>query len=831
MTPRETAEAIRRVVSLSRYLTDRGYEIKNGRTVARWRGGDGWNVSVDDAKGTFCDHGGGRDEGGDLFNLVKLIEGLDFTDAVKALASRYGVDLPGVKPIADTPWKLVASYEYRDEVGRILFGVERKERVENGKRNKAVRQYRLNNHGAKVYNLDGVHLVPYRLPELLKAARNGEIVFVAEGEKNVEDIRRVGYAATCNPQGAGKWRDEYSAFFVGARVTIIADADTAANDFAGQRHAVQVCASLAAAGVDAHIVYAPKGKTPRPDGKDDISDFLSSVGYGVDAAAALKVLAENPDPWTPPWSLANFTVRKFKDEKGKERDAYIAVPLERIRDDLFAAAGWWPRMVGGGMLVFDPSKRKASQRYRDLKTTSELFAWIGERMRTSWRQCGLDADGVNFATRDELFASVAANAVYYEGISHAPHFPRRDDQFYDYGKLPQPSRDHEAFWKLVGYFCPASDAYRTLIAALFAAPMYHRVVGDADDKAKPKPMWIIDTVDAQGSGKSSVVYMVALLYGDTPIKVDLKTLSSKPDEFTKRVVSKEGRSRRLVLIDNATGTIEGGVLAEFATAQTISGKRPYGHGEEARVNDLTWCITVNGAEIDTDAATRSYTIKVRKPDEPLVGRKSDGTIKTWEDIVGDYITANRLQIYAEILDMLHRAKPRASEGRFPDFDATVLSAVCATDAEFDAARNSIEADAVHANVDAELADSLTDAVEAYLDKLPTVDSDFDRTTPTMITHKLMRAILAGAGGRLKDTNIKQMRTIIKSGLAPKFSKRFSRFPASRQGPRPEVVFYGMQLIADGASTNSYQVVDLVFANAQPTPRVVDRGEMQTRTVV
>jgi hypothetical protein len=38
-------------------------------------------------------------------------------------------------------------------------------------------------------------------------------------------LERAGAAATCNPGGAGKWRDEYAETLVGATVVIVADRD------------------------------------------------------------------------------------------------------------------------------------------------------------------------------------------------------------------------------------------------------------------------------------------------------------------------------------------------------------------------------------------------------------------------------------------------------------------------------------------------------------------------------------------------------------------------------------------------------------------------------
>ena len=54
-----------------------------------------------------------------------------------------------------------------------------------------------------IWNIRGVRLVLYRLPELLKRAT--ETVFICEGEKDVHSLEGLGVLATCNPMGAGKW--------------------------------------------------------------------------------------------------------------------------------------------------------------------------------------------------------------------------------------------------------------------------------------------------------------------------------------------------------------------------------------------------------------------------------------------------------------------------------------------------------------------------------------------------------------------------------------------------------------------------------------------------
>ena len=124
--------------------------------------------------------------------------------------------------------RVVATYDYSDEVGALLYQVVRYEP-------KGFRQRRPDGSGGWTWNLQGIRRVLYRLPEVLAA---GEVL-VCEGEKDCETARGMGLVATCNSQGAGKWRPEYPDFLEGKRVCIVADADAP-----GRKHAQGVAASL-----------------------------------------------------------------------------------------------------------------------------------------------------------------------------------------------------------------------------------------------------------------------------------------------------------------------------------------------------------------------------------------------------------------------------------------------------------------------------------------------------------------------------------------------------------------------------------------------------------
>ena len=72
---------------------------------------------------------------------------------------------------------------------------------------KAFRQRRPNGTGGWIWNLDGVQLVPYRLPAVIAAVRAGQRVHLVEGEKDVATAETLGLVATCAPGGIGMgWR-------------------------------------------------------------------------------------------------------------------------------------------------------------------------------------------------------------------------------------------------------------------------------------------------------------------------------------------------------------------------------------------------------------------------------------------------------------------------------------------------------------------------------------------------------------------------------------------------------------------------------------------------
>ena len=168
----------------------------------------------------------------------------------------------------------IAVYDYGDEEGQLLFQVCRTADKQFPQR----RPDSTSKSGWR-WSTKGVRMVPYRLRELLTAVSEGYHIFVCEGEKDVEAIRKAGGVASCNPGGAGKWRAEYAQHFAGAfHVTIIADSDPA-----GIAHARAVEASLHAAnGTQPQII-----EVVLPGAGKDASDHFAA-GLSLDAFIAFQ---------------------------------------------------------------------------------------------------------------------------------------------------------------------------------------------------------------------------------------------------------------------------------------------------------------------------------------------------------------------------------------------------------------------------------------------------------------------------------------------------------------------------------------------------------------
>jgi 5S rRNA maturation endonuclease (ribonuclease M5) len=194
----------------------------------------------------------------------------------EAVVTALGLTMADLYPEKRATDEIVATYDYVSETGELLFQVVRRQ----GKR---FSQRRPNGSGGWIYKLGDTRRVLYRLPLVLAAVKGGHRVYIAEGEKDVSALETAGVVATCNPGGAGKWRDEYAEALRGAsEVVIVADKDEP-----GRAHAEAIAASLKA--LDIH------GRKRQARTGHDASDHLAA-GHTVDQFVPLDPAPKAASP-------------------------------------------------------------------------------------------------------------------------------------------------------------------------------------------------------------------------------------------------------------------------------------------------------------------------------------------------------------------------------------------------------------------------------------------------------------------------------------------------------------------------------------------------------
>lgn len=196
----------------------------------------------------------------------------------ESIAAALGIKSAPEKHGKDTK-KIIAVYKYIDEDGNLLFEVVRYEP-------KGFRQRRPDGRDGYIWNLKNTRRVLYRLPEVVEATKNKQTIFIVEGEKDADNLARLGLTATTAPGGAGKWLNSYSATLVYANVVILPD-----NDIPGQKHAEKIARELT---VEAQAKVKIVNLPGLPE-KGDVSDWLAA-GHTKEE---LLELVEKTEYWSP----------------------------------------------------------------------------------------------------------------------------------------------------------------------------------------------------------------------------------------------------------------------------------------------------------------------------------------------------------------------------------------------------------------------------------------------------------------------------------------------------------------------------------------------------
>jgi hypothetical protein len=189
---------------------------------------------------------------GTPWRLAAFIENLDPSDkrtVSKSLRDRGLLPEMICTKSGDSKARVVATYDYVDETGKLLYQNVLYE----------PKDFRLRRPDGKgwIWNLGHVRRVPYNLPRILAS----DFVLIVEGEKDTGAATKLGIAATSSKL----WLAEFAEFLQGKDVAIIADADEA-----GRKTAADVGQKLTSRVRSLKILELP--------GCKDLSDWVAGGG-------------------------------------------------------------------------------------------------------------------------------------------------------------------------------------------------------------------------------------------------------------------------------------------------------------------------------------------------------------------------------------------------------------------------------------------------------------------------------------------------------------------------------------------------------------------------
>ena len=203
---------------------------------------------------------------------------------------------------------IAATYNYKDEKGNVLYQVVRYHP-------KGFSQRRPDGKGEWIWNMKGINPVPYHLPEIIGAI---EPVLIVEGEKDVENLRSLGFTATTSPMGAGKWKASYDQYLKDKEVILVPD-----NDKPGYQHCRNIGQSLC--GIAKKIKWL---ELPGLEEKEDVSDWIEK---GNTKDKLLQLIKAAPD----------FIPEKYDERKrtGKSAHSILKDRTKSIVPDLIHLVG------------------------------------------------------------------------------------------------------------------------------------------------------------------------------------------------------------------------------------------------------------------------------------------------------------------------------------------------------------------------------------------------------------------------------------------------------------------------------------------------------------
>lgn len=178
-----------------------------------------------------------------------------------------------------------ATYQYIGLDGRVAYETCRYNDPKDFRQRRPNPLWRMGSDQPRYHwDLDGVELIPYRLPQLVESASTPDRwVHLVEGEKCADSMAALGCISTTHAMGSAHWYDLYAKWFTGRLVVIWYDVDPW-NDKQrkrpGQEWAIQAARSIYRVAKEVKVCRPPGIPD---DSKGDVADYiLANKGQSAD---------------------------------------------------------------------------------------------------------------------------------------------------------------------------------------------------------------------------------------------------------------------------------------------------------------------------------------------------------------------------------------------------------------------------------------------------------------------------------------------------------------------------------------------------------------------
>ncbi|MCG3181402.1 MAG: hypothetical protein BIFFINMI_03795 [Phycisphaerae bacterium] len=571
----------------------------------------------------------------------------------QALGIRLGDLFPSKpKPMASSRGRIVATYDYRDAAGELRFQVVRFEP-------KDFRQRRPDGSGGWTWDLAGVGRVLYRLPELL-AADPSVPVFVAEGEKDADNLASIGLVATTNPGGAGKWSklSDDSALH-GRRVVILPDKDTP-----GRRHAEDVAGRLHGKAAEVRLVELPG------DGKD-ASDWIESLDSRTpeELRDMLLAMVEAAPLWRPPTPQPSSTPQAVPADRPnilidteEHRVVSETVAALSADQDVFRRGAVLVRVirerqpddgilrVAGSATISTLPAANLRERLTRIATFTKLNR-KGDEIPThpaTWLVSAIDARGEWPGIRPLLAVSDAPVLRHDGSVWQTAGYDAATGVLFEPdGAFPpiaeEPTIDHArraaaALDEIVCDFPFEADEHRGAWLAGVLTPLARFAF------TGPSPLFLIDA-NVRGAGKGLLAQTIGRIVLGREMPVS--SYVHETEEMRKKITSIAIAGDRMILFDNLDGVFGNDVL-DRALTSTRWKDRILGRSEEIELPLApAWYATGNNVQVAGDTARRIIHIRL----DVLAERPEERTGFRHPNLVA-WIVANRGRLIAAAITIL-----------------------------------------------------------------------------------------------------------------------------------------------------------------------------------